>query len=77
MEKFDRARQARVYNIIRRITLTSQVNKVTETHLEQAHIFLSRAPMFTGTRLNVTFMDTLPILLKLALWMLGHREEIY
>ena len=77
VEKYGTARQTRFYNIIRRVPLTSFVNKGIDTHLEYAHIFLSTTPMVTWTRLNVTFICTLPVLLNLALWMLRHREEIY
>jgi len=58
--------------------LKNYVNKGTDTHSEYAHIFfLSNTSMVMPKRLTVTLIDTLPVMLNLALWILCHSEETY
>jgi hypothetical protein len=51
----------------------------SQTHTQNTHtyFFLSKTPIVMRKRLNITFVDTMSVVLNLALWMLRHREEIY
>ena len=61
-KNYGRAGQATDDNIIRRMRLACWITKATETlRISNTHCF-STATMVTRTRLNITFIRTLPVL---------------
>ena len=67
MEKYGRVEQATDDNRVRHMNFACWINKATNTHSEyiNTHCF-STTTMVTGTRLNIAFIRTLPVLFLTA-----------
>jgi hypothetical protein len=66
VEKCGEARQATADNIIRCMRFTCWMTKATNTLRICNTYCFSTARMVTGTRLNITFTRTLPVLFRTA-----------
>jgi hypothetical protein len=63
VEKYGTVRQTTDDNIIRRMRFACWITKATDTHSDNVILTaFPRQPMVTRTRLNVTFIHTLPVL---------------